>query len=151
MIDQTKQAIENRPSTASGTEEVLRVEHLKKYFPIATDFLGRPTAYLRAVDDISFSLERGKTIGIVGESGCGKTITLKWCLINLDDNSIVEQKEMTTWGFFDGSNDKVGNMTIDNLSGSIVLYGKFGTTCTIDKLHGVENGSFEDIVAKYAI
>ena len=84
MIDQTKQAIENRPSTASGTEEVLRVEHLKKYFPIATDFLGRPTAYLRAVDDISFSLERGKTIGIVGESGCGKT-TLGRTILKLHD------------------------------------------------------------------
>ncbi|MBR2930598.1 MAG: dipeptide ABC transporter ATP-binding protein [Clostridia bacterium] len=58
---------------APKADEVLRVEHLKKYFPIATDFFGRPTAFLRAVDDISFTLERGKTIGIVGESGCGKT------------------------------------------------------------------------------
>ncbi len=52
---------------------ILRVEHLKKYFPIKTDFFGRPTRYLKAVDDITFDLERGKTIGVVGESGCGKT------------------------------------------------------------------------------
>lgn len=51
----------------------MRVRHLKKYFPIKKDFFGRPKAYLRAVDDVSFDLERGKTLGIVGESGCGKT------------------------------------------------------------------------------
>lgn len=93
MSDQTKQNIEDEltvisekkvQASASRTEEVLRVEHLKKYFPIATDFFGRPTAYLRAVDDISFSLEKGKTIGIVGESGCGKT-TLGRTILKLYD------------------------------------------------------------------
>ena len=82
MIDQTKKAPANEP--APSGDEVLRVEHLKKYFPIATDFFGRPTAYLRAVDDISFTLERGKTIGIVGESGCGKT-TLGRTILKLYD------------------------------------------------------------------
>lgn len=52
---------------------LLEVRHLKKYFPVQKDFFGRPTRYLRAVDDVSFTLERGKTIGVVGESGCGKT------------------------------------------------------------------------------
>ena len=93
MIEQNKQnpqtdsvpvAKEGGAATASSANEVLRVEHLKKYFPIATDFFGRPTAYLRAVDDISFSLERGKTIGIVGESGCGKT-TLGRTILKLYD------------------------------------------------------------------
>ena len=36
-------------------------------------FFGRPNAWLKAVDNVSFSVERGKTLGIVGESGCGKT------------------------------------------------------------------------------
>lgn len=54
-------------------DEILRVEHLKKYFPIETNFFGKPLAYLRAVDDVSFSVKRGTTIGVVGESGCGKT------------------------------------------------------------------------------
>ncbi len=67
---------ENAKSTA-GTPEydgpVLKVEHLKKYFPIQTNFFGKPTRYLRAVDDITFDVEKGKTIGVVGESGCGKT------------------------------------------------------------------------------
>ena len=76
-------------------------------------------------------------------------ITLKWCLYNLDTNTVVEESSMSTWGFFSGSNAQVGNMTRDQLSGSIVLYGKFGTTCTIDKLHGVESGTYADIVAKH--
>ena len=93
MIEETKQTLatepipvsdENAAASASLGNEVLRVEHLKKYFPIATNFFGKPTAYLRAVDDISLSLERGKTIGIVGESGCGKT-TLGRTILKLYD------------------------------------------------------------------
>ena len=86
---------------------------------------------------------------IMGFTGSGNTITLHWCLYDLDTNSVVEQSSMTTWGFFSGSNDQVGKMTINDLVGSIVLYGKFGTTCTIDKLHGVVEGSFEEVVASY--
>ena len=51
---------------AGTTNEILRVEHLKKYFPV-------PNGMLHAVDDISFTLDRGKTLGVVGESGCGKS------------------------------------------------------------------------------
>ena len=77
------------------------------------------------------------------------TITLNWCLYNLDTKTVVEQSSMTTWGFFSGSNAQVGNMTINDLAGSIVLYGKFGTTCTIDNLHGVESGVYTEVVTKY--
>ena len=52
---------------------ILEVKNLSKYFPIATNFFGKPTCYLKAVNNVSFSLEKGKTIGVVGESGCGKT------------------------------------------------------------------------------
>ncbi len=52
---------------------LLEVKNLKKYFVVDTTFLGKPKAYLKAVDDVSFTLEKGKTLGIVGESGCGKT------------------------------------------------------------------------------
>lgn len=51
----------------------LRVENLCKYFTVDTNILGKPTKFLKAVDGVSFSLEKGKTVGIVGESGCGKT------------------------------------------------------------------------------
>lgn len=61
------------PTEQEARKYILEVEHLKKYFPVEKDLLGRPTRFLKAVDDVSFQLERGKTIGIVGESGCGKT------------------------------------------------------------------------------
>lgn len=72
--------------SARHGNEILRVEHLKKYFPIETDFFGRPTRWLRAVDDISFSLDKGTTIGVVGESGCGKT-TLGRTILRLYDTN----------------------------------------------------------------
>ena len=54
-------------------EALLEVRHLKKYFPATKDFFGRPTAFVKAVDDVSFKIKAGTTLGIVGESGCGKT------------------------------------------------------------------------------
>ncbi len=54
-------------------ETLLEVRNLKKYFVIDKSFFGKPTAFLKAVDDVSFTLKKGKTLGIVGESGCGKT------------------------------------------------------------------------------
>ena len=52
---------------------ILEVEGLKKYFEIEKNFFGKPTKYLKAVDNVSFKLKKGTTIGVVGESGCGKT------------------------------------------------------------------------------
>lgn len=56
-----------------SSDAILVVKNLKKYFPVETDFFGRPTKYLKAVDDVSFEIKEGTTLGIVGESGCGKT------------------------------------------------------------------------------
>ena len=61
---------------------LLEVRGLKKYFPIKSGILGRPTNVLRAVDGVSFSISRGETLGLVGESGCGKT-TLGRTLLRL--------------------------------------------------------------------
>lgn len=55
--------------------ELLRVENLVKYFPVRGGALSRSKAVVRAVDDISFSVEMGETFGLVGESDCGKTTT----------------------------------------------------------------------------
>ncbi len=54
-------------------EYLLQVKNLKKYFPVNKSFFKKNQTYLRAVDGVSFNLMRGKTVGIVGESGCGKT------------------------------------------------------------------------------
>ena len=86
------------------TDYILEVDGLKQYFPVKKDFLGRPLAYLRAVDGVSFKLERGKTLGIVGESGCGKT-TLGRTILRLYDvtegsakyNSVDENGKVTTY------------------------------------------------------
>ncbi|GMA98088.1 oligopeptide/dipeptide ABC transporter ATP-binding protein [Pelosinus sp. IPA-1] len=58
-----------------ATEPLLEVRNLKKYFTVATDFFGKPTSCLKAVDDVNFSIRAGETLGLVGESGCGKSTT----------------------------------------------------------------------------
>lgn len=56
-------------------ENILKVEHLKKYFPITGGFLKKTVGYVKSVDDVSFDIKKGETFGLVGESGCGKTTT----------------------------------------------------------------------------
>ena len=65
---------------------LLEVKGLKKYFPIQKNLFGKPLVHLRAVDNVSFKLEAGKTIGVVGESGCGKT-TLGRTILQLYDTT----------------------------------------------------------------
>ncbi len=62
-------------SISSSDDTLLEVRNLKKYFPIKGGFLRRTVAEVRAVDDVSFTIKRGETLGLVGESGCGKTTT----------------------------------------------------------------------------
>lgn len=72
-------------SSAPEREPILKVENLKKYFVLSKNLLGKPTSTLKAVDDITFSVDYGKTIGVVGESGCGKT-TLGRTILRLYDS-----------------------------------------------------------------
>lgn len=65
-------------------EVLLEVRNLKKYFTAETNFFGKPVRFLKAVDGVSFTLEKGKTLGIVGESGCGKS-TMGRSLLRLYD------------------------------------------------------------------
>ena len=65
-------------------EELLRAEHLTVRFAARTNWLGRTTRWTTAVDDVSFSIYRQETLGLVGESGCGKT-TLGRTLLRLAD------------------------------------------------------------------
>ena len=58
-----------------NTDNILEVSHLKKYFPIKGGFFGGVTGQVKAVDDVTFSIKRGTTMGLVGESGCGKSTT----------------------------------------------------------------------------
>ena len=57
------------------TQTLLQVEGLKKYFPITSGWQRTTVGHVKAVDDVSFSIQDGETLGLVGESGCGKTTT----------------------------------------------------------------------------
>jgi oligopeptide/dipeptide ABC transporter ATP-binding protein len=57
----------------NNRQPLISVEHLEKYFPVRAGLLRREKAWVQAVDDVSFSIQNGETLGLVGESGCGKT------------------------------------------------------------------------------
>ncbi len=60
-------------STGNGNRDLIKVNHLMKYFPVRGGVLQRVQAWVQAVDDVSFTVRQGETLGLVGESGCGKT------------------------------------------------------------------------------
>ena len=68
-------------STSNNGDVLLRVSNLKKHFPVGSGIFTRNKTVLKAVDGISFEIEEGKTYGLVGESGCGKTTTAKMVLL----------------------------------------------------------------------
>lgn len=66
---------------------LLQVVNLRKYFPIREGFFSRASEYVQAVDDVSFSIPPGKTLGLVGESGCGKSTIGRTVLKLMDPTS----------------------------------------------------------------
>lgn len=70
--------------TGTGKNALLEVRHLKKYYPIRGNMLAGKRGFVRAVDDVSFSLKNGETLGLVGESGCGKS-TLGRAILRLTE------------------------------------------------------------------
>jgi peptide/nickel transport system ATP-binding protein len=69
-------------NTSPAETALITVEHLSVWFPADKTLLGKPKSYIKAVDDVSFTVYKGETLGLVGESGCGKT-TLGRTLLRL--------------------------------------------------------------------
>ena len=78
---------ENTDNFATDRENLLDVRNLQKYFPITRGFLKRVVGHVRAVDDVSFNIKQGETLGLVGESGCGKTTTSRCIMRAIDPSS----------------------------------------------------------------
>ena len=82
-------------------ETLVEVDHLVKYFPVRAGLLQRVVNHLKAVDDVSLVVKKGETLGLVGESGCGKTTVGRTMLrlieptsgvIKFDDKDVLSLK-----------------------------------------------------------
>ena len=81
---------------AAMSEPLLRVKNLVKHFPVKGGLFGRQVDKVHAVDGVSFELAKGETLGVVGESGCGKSTTGR-CILRL-----IEPTSGEVW--FEGKN-----------------------------------------------
>ena len=105
---------------------LLDIQHLTKEFVIESDWLGRPKKILTAVHDVSLAIEAGETVGLVGESGCGKSTFARTILglyekthgtvlykgRNIDQNGVHEKFAVKDDTYASGSTD-VGNVSYD--------------------------------------
>ena len=126
----------------AAADILLDVRNLKRYFPIRGGLLQRQVATVQAVDDVSFVVRKGETLGIVGESGCGKSTTARLLmhLLKLDSGTIT----------FDGrAVDAPGGMSVRELRRNVQMvfqdsYSSLNPRCTIEgtiaygpSVHGV--------------
>lgn len=71
----------------TDSQPLVQVQNLKKFYPVRKSMFSRDTRYIHAVDDVNFTIKRGSSLGLVGESGCGKTTTGKMLVKLLEPTS----------------------------------------------------------------
>ncbi|WP_240789870.1 ABC transporter ATP-binding protein [Roseomonas sp. HF4] len=101
-------ALTQTPDRGGPAQPLLEVTGLVKHFPIRGGLLGRKVATVRAVDGISLAIRKGETLGIVGESGCGKSTTARLLMRLLDPDA----GEMVFDGERVGGNDQAGGLPL---------------------------------------
>ena len=97
MSEEVSNTTESTPT--SENDILLEVKNLTKRFAVDTNFFGKASSHVHAVDDVSFHIRKGEAFGLVGESGCGKTTVGKMLvnLLNPTSGSIIfEGKDLTT-------------------------------------------------------
>lgn len=85
---------------ATNNNTILKVSGLKKYFPVQRGFLRHVVGWIKAVDGVDFEIERGKTLGLVGESGCGKSTIARLILKLMEPTGgkiVYRGMDVTTW------------------------------------------------------
>lgn len=101
-------ALTQAPDRGGPAQPLLEVTGLVKHFPIHGGLLGRQVATVRAVDGVSLTIRKGETLGIVGESGCGKSTTARLLMRLLDPDA----GEMVFDGEHVGGTDQTGGITL---------------------------------------
>lgn len=85
LMDDVMLSIGKTENTEKG-DYIIEVKNLKKYYPIKKGLLSKAAGYVKAIDGVSFKIKRGTTMGLVGESGCGKT-TVGKTILRLTDKT----------------------------------------------------------------
>ncbi len=129
---------------------LLKVEGLQKFFPIRQGFISKVTGQVRAVDNVTFSVKAGKTLGLVGESGCGKTTTGRSIIrlieptagnvsfrnqdiVNLNGEQLREIRKKMQIVFQDPYSSLNPRMTIGGMIGEILKFHKIVEKQNIQK------------------